>query len=270
MERVAVAWGVETLGDLGPRLDETITFVVVRDGSRSARLYLRAALEAAEPDEMLDTISGGREVQFIESSTPMDLLPVQRPLVVRDGDIILGLLSERAASAQEMARRVRRWARPGGGADARMAAMDAIREARTTFREKGLALVLDVQSSPVRGDGVLVRDLIECLLGQALEILGDGRGGGTGVYVRLNSLRDGEILRDGGIRIEVQDSNNKMRFREADGLLSDDPTDDPKVIALRKLRNRVEEMEGLMSVVESRYGTCFQVDLPGPPLTLVR
>ena len=141
--------------------------------------------------------------------------------------------------------------------------MDAIREARGTFREKGLALVLDVQSSPVRGDGMLVRDLIEGLLEQALEILGDGRGGGTGVYVRLGSTRGGRI------RIEVQDSNNKMPFREADELLSDDPTDDPKVIALRKLRNRVEEMEGEMDVLETRFGTCFRVDLPGPTLTLV-
>ena len=260
LKRAAEAWGIERVEDVADRLrEEGYDYLVVQDGGDGARLFDADAVFSGDPDAMLDLLEGGVEVLYVDANTPEGELPRERPLAVRDGAELLGvLMGEKKVllDPAEQRRKARAWALPSGGADAQAAAMDAIRGAMPTFRKKRVALVLDVQPSRVEGDGFLVRDIIDMLLEESLEIL-QRCGGGTGVHVTVGQGPS-------GLWIGVEDHGSRNAFADIESIMHDGPSEDPTVLALRRLARRVEGDGGVMRVQNTRSGTRFMVRLPTP------
>ncbi len=254
------AWGIERVEDVAERMRESgAAFVVVQDGGDGARIFDAEAVYAANPDSMLDLLAGGVDVLYVDAMTAEAELPPERPLAVREGAELIGLLmgdKKITVDPEEQRRKARAWALPTGGADAQAAAMDAIRGAMPVFRKKRIALVLDVQPSRVEGDGFLVRDIIDMLLEESLEIL-QRCGGGTGVHVTVGQGPS-------GLWIGVEDHGSRTTFTDVDAILHDGPSEDPTVLALRRLARRVEGDGGVMRVQTTRSGTRFMVRLPLP------
>ncbi len=251
---VIEAWGVQTVEEVAATLQKGTPFLVVQDGGGRARLFCAEDVLKARPGLMLDLLPGGRELVAVDAMTPADQLPAHRPLLVRDGGVVIGVLGGERLKEAKTARRTRRWALPGGGADAKAAAMDAVRRVREEFRQEGIALILDVQPSRVDGDGLLVRDVVARLLEHSMAIL-RANGGGTAVHLRVGDSPD-------GLLIQVQDRGTRSQVLDVEGLLTDEPTDDEAVLALRELADQVRARRGVMEVRETRSGTLFEVRFP--------
>jgi len=255
---VIEAWGVQTVEEVSASLVKGTPFLVVQDGGDRARLFHAEEVLKSPPGLMLDLLAGGRELLSVDAHLPVDSLPRHRPLLVRENGMVKGVLGGEAVTAGNTARRTRRWAMPkGNGANAQAAAMDAVKEARDSFRREGVALILDVQPSRVDGDGTLVRDLVHRLLERSLAILRQN-GGGTAVHLKVN---DGPE----GLTIEVQDRGTRARRMDVEEWLSDEPTSDAAIEDLRKLSNQVSSRRGRMDVMETRTGVVLQVHFPVKP-----
>jgi hypothetical protein len=254
LAQVVEAWGIERVQDVMGAIQNGATFVAVQNGAGQARVLSATSVEKAEPEMILDMIRGGREAIYVDASTRTANLPEHRPLLVRKGDSLLGLLDDEQYK-KPAAHEPKRWV-GSGGSDAQEAALSAIRAARETFRHKGIALILDIQPSRFGGDPRLVQDLVDHLLEGALEII-DRNGGGSGVHVTVGQ---GEA----GLWIGVEDSGTRYVDYDISALLEDTPSDDLVMLGIRRMRDRVTKAGGQMRIVPTRTGTRFMVCLPAP------
>jgi signal transduction histidine kinase len=255
LANVVEAWGIERVQDVVGSIQNGASFVAVQNGAGQARVLHATIVEKADPEMILDMIRGGREAIYVDASTETDALPEHRPLLVRKGDKLLGLLDDEAFRAPKDTIKPKRWSGTGG-ADAQEAALCAVRAARETFRHKGIALILDIQPSRVGGDPRLVQDLVDHLLEGALEII-ERNGGGSGVHVTVGQ---GEA----GLWIGVEDSGTKSLAYDVSELLDEEPTDDLALLGIRRMQERVKEAGGQMRIIPTRTGTRFMVCLPAP------
>jgi len=255
LANVVEAWGIERVQDVMGAIQAGAQFVAVQNGAGQARVVHAAQVQKAESEMILDMIRGGREAIYVDANTETEALPDHRPLLVRQGDQLLGLLDDDDFVAPDDPIQPKRWT-GAGGADAQEAALNAIRAARETFRHRGIALILDIQPSRVDGDPRLVQDVVDHLLEGALEII-ERNGGGSGVHVTVGQ---GEA----GLWIGVEDSGTKSFAYDARALLDDGPMDDLAMLGIRRMRDKVQATGGQMRIVPTRTGTRFMVCLPAP------
>jgi len=254
LANIVEAWGIERIQDVVNAVQNGALFVAVQNGAGQARVLNGSTVVKSDPDMILDMIRGGREAIYVEASSETASLPDHRPLIVRKGDTVLGLLDDEEYQPPKP-QAAQRWV-GSGGSDAQEAALSAIKAARETFRHKGIALILDIQPSRVGGDPRLVQDLVDHLLEGALEII-DRNGGGSGVHVTVGQ---GEA----GLWIGVEDSGTQAAVYDMTNLLDETPTDDLVMLGIRRMRDRVKEAGGQMRIVPTRTGTRFMVCLPAP------
>lgn len=252
---VVEAWGIERVQDVIGNIQSGAQFVAIQTGQGQARVIEAKLVEKAQPDMILDMIRGGRVAIYVDAATNEEALPAHRPLLVRNGEQLMGLMDDEDAVAEERPEPPPP-SIPTGGADAQAAAMSAIQAARDTFRHRGIALILDIQPSRVQADGRLVQDLIDHLLEGALEII-DRNGGGSGVHVTVGQGQ-------AGLWIGVEDSGTKSFSYDARELLEDGPMDDLALLGIRRMRDKVKEAGGQMRIQPTRTGTRFMVCLPAP------
>ena len=200
LSSVVEAWGIERVQDVVGAIQAGANCVAVQNGAGQARVLEAKLVEKASSDMILDMIRGGREAIYVDAASQTGALPEHRPLLVRDGENLLGLLDDDEFVPEVEPAAPKPWS-GSGGADAQEAALNAIRSARETFRHKGIALILDIQPSRVNTDPRLVQDLVDHLLEGALEII-DRNGGGSGVHVTVGQ---GEA----GLWIGVEDNGTK-------------------------------------------------------------
>ena len=255
LANVVEAWGIERVQDVISAIQSGASYIAVQNGAGQARVLHAGVVTKADPEMILDMIRGGRNAIYVDATTETESLPEHRPLLVRKGDKLLGLLDDEKFVAPVNSPSPKRWT-GSGGSDAQVAALSAIRGARETFRHRGIALVLDIQPSRVAGDPRLVQDLLDHLLEGALEII-DRNGGGSGVHVTVGQ---GEA----GLWIGVEDNGTKSMTYDARILLEDGPTDDLALLGIRRMRDRVTNAGGQMRIVPTRTGTRFMVCLPAP------
>ncbi len=255
LEPVVEAWGIERVQDVVGQLSESQGWVAVLDGAGGARVLPAVQVLAAHPDLMLDLLPGGQEAAYVESGMLESDLPEARPLLVRQGSDVLGLLGGEELDPK-LARMKRMFRLPRGGADAAMAAWSAVKHHRDTYRKKGIAMVLDIQPSRVVGDGMVVKTAIDVLLEEALELIRRANGG-TGVHVMI-----GQGVSGLWIGIETNGTYFPAAFLLE--MLEDGPSEDPTTLALRKIRDRVRAQKGYMKVSPTRTGTRFMISLPAP------
>lgn len=215
-----------------------------------------AQVLAANPDHMLDLLPGGQEATYVEGVTLVADLPDERPLLVRQGTEVMGLLGAEQVDPK-LARMKRMFCLPSGGADAAMAAWSAVKHHRDTYRQKGIAMVLDIQPSRVEGDGMVVKTAIDVLLEEALELIKRANGG-TGVHVMIGQGMS-------GLWIGIETNGTYFPASVLFEMLEDGPSDDPTTLALRRVRDRVRAEKGHMKVSPTRTGTRFMISLPAPP-----
>ncbi len=255
LEPVVEAWGIERIEDIQSRLGGRQGWVAVRDGSDSVRVIPAAQILSANSDLMIDMLGGGYKAVIVEATVDVRDLPDARPLLVeRHGDVI-GLLGGDQVEQTQSPFLISLQA-SNEGADAAMAAWAAVRYHRDVYRKKGIALVLDIQPSRVAGDGRLVKNTVDILLDEALELIGRARGG-TGVHVVV-----GQGVAGLWIGIEAHGANFPEAFLLE--MLEDGPTEDPTALALRRVRDRISDHEGHMKVDSGRTGTRFVITLPRP------
>ena len=255
LSSVVEAWGIERVQDVIGAIQAGASFVAVQNGAGQARVLEAGLVKKASSDMILDMIRGGREAIYVDAASQLSALPEHRPLLVRKGEILLGLLDEEDFAPEADPATPKPWSSTGGG-DAQEAALNAIRAARETFRHKGIALVLDIQPSRVGTDPRLVQDLVDHLLEGALEII-DRNGGGSGVHVTVGQ---GES----GLWIGVEDNGTQRFNYDARELLEDGPMDDLALLGIRRMRDKVREAGGQMRIEPTRTGTRFMVCLPAP------
>jgi signal transduction histidine kinase len=255
LSSVVEAWGIERVQDVVGAIQAGANFVAVQNGAGQARVLEAKLVEKASSDMILDMIRGGREAIYVDAASQTGALPEHRPLLVRDGENLLGLLDDDEFVPEVEPAAPKPWS-GSGGADAQEAALNAIRSARETFRHKGIALILDIQPSRVNTDPRLVQDLVDHLLEGALEII-DRNGGGSGVHVTVGQ---GEA----GLWIGVEDNGTKTFRYDARELLEDGPMDDLALLGIRRMRDKVNEAGGQMRIEPTRTGTRFMVCLPAP------
>ena len=254
LSSVVEVWGIERVQDVLAAVQGGAIYVAVQDGAGKARVLSGALVEQADADMILDMIRGGRTALYVDGSTHVEKLPNHRPLLIRTGDELLGLLDDGSWIAPKSPR-PKRWVGEGGS-DAHLAAMKAIKGARETFKHRGIALILDIQPSRVIADPRLVQDIVDHLLESSLGIL-DRNGGGTGVHVTVSQGQS-------GLWIGVEDSGSHNHTIDPETVLSDVETDDLAIIAIRRMRKNVVEAGGQMRVIPTRTGTRFMVCLPAP------
>ena len=255
LEPVVEAWGIVRVQDVTGQLTGAHGWVAVLDGAGGARVVPASQVLSANPDHMLDLLPGGVDASYVDATTPVGELPEQRPLLVRQGSEVLGLLGGDTLDPRRS--RMKRMLRlPSGGADAALAAWSAVKHHRDTYRKKGIALVLDIQPSRVEGDGLVVRDAVDVLLEEALELILRANGG-TGVHVVLGQGQSGLWL-----GIETHGSYFPAAFLCE--MLEEGPSEDPTTLALRRIRDKVKAQRGHMKVTPTRTGTRFMISLPAP------
>lgn len=252
---VVEAWGIERVQDVIGNVQAGAQFVAIQTGQGQARVIEAKLVEKAQPDMILDMIRGGREAIYVDAATSEESLPAHRPLLVRSGERLLGLMDDGDALPEEPPKPTEPVI-PQGGADAQAAAMSAIHAARDTFRHRGIALILDIQPSRVQADPRLVQDLIDHLLEGALEII-DRNGGGSGVHVTVGQGQ-------AGLWIGVEDSGTEGSNYDARALLEDGPMDDLAMLGIRRMHGKVKAAGGEMRIQPTRTGTRFMVCLPAP------
>jgi hypothetical protein len=241
--------------DVVGQLKDRQGWVAVLDGAGGARVIPAMQVLAANPDAMLDLIPGGQPATYVSANSLVAELPSTRPLLVREGKDVLGLLGGDHLDSR-LARMKRMFKLPSGGADAAMAAWSAIKHHRDNYRRLGIALVLDIRPSRVAGDGLVVRDAVDVLLEEALELIKRANGG-TGVHITV-----GQGLSGLWIGIDTNGSYFPAAFLYE--MLEDGPTEDPTTLALRRIRDKVVAQGGHMKVSPIRCGTRFMISLPGP------
>ena len=254
---VIEVWGIERIADVLPQLEAGARYVAVHDGSGQSRVLGVDRVQQCDSQLILDMLPGGEPALYVDASTPQHSLPDHRPLLVRRGALLIGLLESEAAAAVDAKAGPSFLLGSGGGADARAAAMSAIDGARDAYRRKGIPLMLDIQDSRVTGDGRLVRDLLDNLLESTLGIIGRGTGGAAGVYVTVGQGQ-------AGLWIGVEDSGSGASEIDTEDVFADTPSDDLTVLTLRRMRKRVLDAGGEMRVMPRPSGTRFMVLLPAP------
>jgi hypothetical protein len=254
LSSVVEVWGIERVQDILASVQGGAIYVAVQDGAGKARVLSGALVEQADSEMILDMIRGGRTALYVDGATPVDKLPSHRPLLIRKGEKLLGLLDDGSWIAPKSPR-PKRWVGEGG-ADAQAAAMRAVKSARDTFRHRGVALILDIQPSRVIGDPRLVQDVVDHLLEGALDMI-DRNGGGTGVHVTVTQGQS-------GLWIGVEDSGSHSHSIDPEDVLSDSETHDLAILAIRRMHKNVVEAGGQMRVIPTRTGTRFMVCLPAP------
>lgn len=255
LEPVVEAWGIERVQDVAGQLAGPQGWVAVLDGAGGARVLPAAQVLAANPDHMLDLLPGGQEASYVEATTNNGDLPEARPLLVRQGSEVLGLLGGEQVDPN-LARMKRLFRLPSGGADAAMAAWAAVKHHRDTYRKKGIAMVLDIQPSRCEGDGLVVKDAVDILLEEALELIARANGG-TGVHVMIGQGMS-------GLWIGIETNGTYFPAAFLLEMLEAGPTDDPTTLALRRVRDKVRAQKGHMKVSPTRTGTRFMISLPAP------
>jgi len=255
LSSVVEAWGIERVQDVIGNIQAGAQFVAIQTGQGQARVIEATLVKKAQPDMILDMIRGGREAIYIDAATQKEALPAHRPLLVRNGEHLLGLMDDDEFVPEVEQEAPKPWSGTGG-ADAQAAAMSAIQAARDTFRHRGIALILDIQPSRVQTDPRLVQDLLDHLLEGALEII-DRNGGGSGVHVTVGQGQ-------AGLWIGVEDSGTKSFTYDARELLGDGPMDDLALLGIRRMRDKVTQAGGQMRIEPTRTGTRFMVCLPAP------
>lgn len=254
LSSVVEVWGIERVQDVLAAIQGGAIYVAVQDGGGKARVLSGALVEQADAEMILDMIRGGRTALYVDAATAVDKLPGHRPLLVRQGEQLLGLLDDGSWIAPNTPR-PKRWSGEGG-ADAQVAALNAIKSARDTYRHRGVALILDIQPSRVIGDPQLVEDILDHLLEGVLEIM-DRNGGGTGVHVTVSQGQS-------GLWIGVEDSGAQGRRIDPQEVLSEIETEDPAILEIRRMHRNVVGAGGQMRVIPTRTGTRFMVCLPAP------
>lgn len=254
-ERAVEAWGIDRVEDVLAELPPSVGLVIVRDGSDEGRLLTEEQLRAADGDTMLDLVPGALPIVYADADDGE--LPGMRPLALRrDGDLV-GVLRAEGLEAERRQALVEAWRLPSGGADAHAAAMEAVNSAKQAFRRQRVALVLDIQPSRVAGDGLLVRDALDMLLEESLEVL-RLCGGGTAVHVHVQHGPS-------GLWMSVEDRGSRRQAVAADLYAADAPAgDEPGAGAVRRLRTRIERENGQLHVENTPGGTRFVVLLRGP------
>ncbi len=255
LESVVEAWGIERVQDVTGQIAGPQGWVAVLDGAGGARVLPATQVLAANPDHMLDLLPGGVDAVYVEATTAVGDLPEHRPLLVRQGSEVLGLIGGESMDPKR-ARMKRMLRLPCGGADAAMAAWAAVKHHRDTYRRKGIALVLDIQPSRVEGDGLVVRDSVDILLEEALELI-QRANGGTGVHLVLGQGQS-------GLWIGIETHGSYFPAACLFEMLEDGPSEDPTTLALRRVRDKVRAQQGHMKVTPTRTGTRFMISLPSP------
>jgi signal transduction histidine kinase len=121
---------------------------------------------------------------------------------------------------------------------------------------------LDQRLPPVSGDGLMLRRILENLIGNAVESMG-GQSGGT-VSVATEPI--GGQGEPGRIRISVTDTGPGMSRKELDRVFDDFYTTKPggTGLGLSIVRRLILDMNGTLRVeTEPGAGTRFVVELPG-------
>lgn len=254
-EPAVEAWGIDRVDDVLEELPPGVDLVIVRDGGEGGRLLTRDQLRAVDADTMLDLVPGGVPIAYADAGAAE--LPRTRPLAVRRDGELVGVLRDVGLEAERRQALVEAWRLPTGGADARAAAMEAVNAAKQAFRRRRVALVLDIQPSRVAGDGLLVRDALDLLLEESLEVLRIC-GGGTAVHVRVQHGPS-------GLWMSVEDRGSRVPAVGADAYAAGAPAgEEPGAGSVRRLRARIERDHGELHVEDTPSGTRFVVLLRGP------
>ena len=243
LEPVIEAWGIERVQEVVSQMTEPEGWVAVLDGMGGARVLPAAQVLAANPDHMLDLLPGGQEASYVDGAIRLMDLPDARPVLVRQGAEVVGLLCEEPEKRKAGGKK-RVFRLPRGGADAAGPAREAVKYHRETY------------PSRVHGDGEVVKDAIDMLLEEALSLIKRANGG-TGVHVVL-----GQGMSGLWIGIETHGSYFPAAFLYE--VLEEGPSEDPTTLALRKIRDMVLACQGLMKVMPTRTGTRFMISLPSP------
>lgn len=248
---VVCAWGAETVRDVMPRLSGVVCHLVVRGGAgERARVFRSSQVLRADPDLMLDMLPGGSDGLLVAATTKAHHLPRHRPLLVQEGEDIVGILvADVAPPVRSVPRR--------GSVDARELAMVALRDAMKDFRKEAVPVVLDIRDGRVEGDGQTLADVLEALMTASLESARQ-RQELSCVHVFLSQG-------DSGLWLVVEDRSGRLPEDAQRALVRGTASQHKSVLTYRALKERVEGDQGSMTCQPSPWGVRFIVCLKSPP-----
>jgi hypothetical protein len=246
---VVTAWGAEKTGDVLRRLSGVVCHVVVMGAATDrARVFRSSQVMRSDPDMLLDLLPGGREALIVESDIKAFQIPESRPLLFREDGEIIGILMDGAAPPI-------RKAASTGSSDARALAQRRVREAMNEFRKDAVPLLLDIRSARVRGDGAEFAAILDGLLAECLRRAKTAPGA-TCTHVLVTEGKS-------GVWLVIEDRSGALDFETQAQLVSDEPSDHPTVLALRKLQTMAEAAGGSMTAQPNPFGVRSIVCLPG-------
>ncbi len=248
---VVCAWGADTVSEVLPRLTGVVCHLVVLggDGSR-CRVFRSSQVLRADPGELLDLVPGGSEAEVIDVSTRAHFLPRARPLLIREGSEIIGILLEDAPPA-----RVPEWRKPRGSTDARVLAARALRKPMESFRKQGVPVVLDLRPCRVSGQGELLEQAIETLMAAALKNARKNTSFSC-VHVLLAEGKSGTWL-------VVEDRSGRLPAVAVDALIHSRESKHSSVKMVGALRTAIEPNGGSVAAQPGPDGLRIIVCLPG-------
>ncbi len=246
------AWGADTVSEVLPRLTGVVCHLVVMGGDGShCRVFRSSQILRADPSEMLDLVPGGSEAQVIDACTRAHFLPTTRPLLIREGSEITGILLDDAPPA-----RVPEWRKPRGSTDARALAARTLRKPMERFRKEGVPVVLDLRPCRVAGNGDLLESAIETLMGSALKNARKNAAFSC-VHVLLAEGKSGTWL-------VVEDRSGRLPADAIDALIHERESKHRAVAMVSELRAGVEPLGGSVAAQPGPDGLRIIVCLPGP------
>jgi signal transduction histidine kinase len=124
-----------------------------------------------------------------------------------------------------------------------------------------LEVALDERLPPVRGDSLMLRRILENLIGNAVESLAGKPGGTVTITTEQVGLQDGS----GRVRISVTDTGRGMSREELNRAFDDFYTTKPggTGLGLSIVRRLILDLDGTLRVeTEPGTGTRFVIELP--------
>lgn len=248
-----MAWGAQTVQEIMPRLSGVATHVAVRGSDlHSMQLFRSTQLLRADTHSMLDLLPGGERALVVPAETLATDIPPERPLVIVDGDEVIGVLLHEQAPPV-------RGPTPVQSIDAGEVALREVKRSMPEFRRKGVPLIIDVRDCRVYGTQDVLIDVVQTLLADVLDHV-DRAGGQGAAHVMVTPGR-------AGTWIVVEDRCGRLDDEVRNALADANAwCEHPTVRSFRRLKERVEGMGGSMSAVPGPFGVRTLVALPGPAI----